>query len=85
MEAELEVKEIESTLKRAKKYVMYFSKEFYEDTFIRVLVSLIFLCLLAIFGAIYLDSGMDEVRGVLRTLKLIKSPFLKLKILNVYP
>jgi ElaB/YqjD/DUF883 family membrane-anchored ribosome-binding protein len=53
MNAELEVKEIESTLKRAKKYILYFSKEYYYDTFIRIMVTLIFVCLIAICVTIY--------------------------------
>jgi len=56
MNAELEVKDIDSTLKRAKKYLMYFSEEYYNDTFIRVLISLIFVCLIAIVVTIYLKK-----------------------------
>lgn len=56
MNAELEVKEIESTLKRAKKYLVYFSQEYYEDTCIRILVSMIFLCLVAIVATVYIKN-----------------------------
>lgn len=61
MHADMEVREIESTLKRAKKYLMYFSKEYYQDTFIRVMITLIFLCLLAICVMIYLKKKNGSI------------------------
>ena len=51
--ADSEVKDIDSTLKRAKKIIMYFSEELYQDKCIRILVLLIVLTLIAICALIF--------------------------------
>lgn len=56
MAAEETVKDIESTLKRARKLIAYFSEEFYKDKCIRILVSLIIVVLIAICVTFYIKK-----------------------------
>ena len=56
MATEEEVKDIQSTLKRAKLIIMYFSEEFYKDKCVRILILLIILVLIAICVTIFVKK-----------------------------
>jgi hypothetical protein len=55
--ADLEVLEIDSTLKRTNRYLIYFSQEYTSDKFIRIMVILILLAVVAIILTVIIKKN----------------------------